>query len=205
MKQTKHQLTNDIEVSFVCFSVEEEYAMAKWYMDVLCLPWIDTKPEFQKFMEQTFWRKCHGKDFTTEQAEQICEYNERYFDLLPDFPKLRNNNKHIIPPKKHANGIELNKTERKDHITWVIKNAWKEVWDKHPHIKTKTKFDIFPGDEPNDEFINKQKQLEEDFWQEVSVKQSEYECERSEAVTAVTDYMPRAEPEYRLTDPLTSK
>lgn len=204
MKKTNHLLRGDTVVSYVCFSVEEEYAMAKWYMDVLCLPWIDTKPEFQKFIEQTFWRKCQGKDFTVEQAERLCDYNERYADLLPVFPRLRNNDKHIVPPKTHASGAELSKTERKDHIVWVIKNAWKEVWDNHHHIKTKTKFNVFPGEEPNDEFIAKQKKLEEDFWQEVSVKQAEYACERSEAIVAVADYMARAEPEYRLTDPLIS-
>jgi hypothetical protein len=204
MKLTKHILPNDISVSFVCLSVEEEYAMSKWYMEVLCLPWLDTKPEFQKFIEQTFWRKCHGKDFTKEQAEQLCDYNERYSEILPAFPKLRNNNKCITPHKYHTNCVELNRTERKEYIVWVIKNAWKETWDGHADIKTKTKFNVFPGEEPNEEFIAKQKQLEVDFWQEVSIKQDEYECERPEAVLAVSDYMARAEPEHRLTDPLGS-
>jgi len=202
MKLVETKLSNGSTLSFVCFTADEEYAMAKWYMDVLCLPWLDTREEFQKFIEQTFWRKCRGKDFTLEQAAKLCDYNERYTDILPSFPKLKNNGKHITAPNIHNDGIEYSVAEKVEYIEWIIKNAWKETWDNHPDIKAKTRFKVFPGEQPTDEFVGKQKQLEDEFWDEVDSKQTEYGCDREQAIIAVSDYKPRPESQYRIPDPL---
>ena len=50
-------------------SVDEEYAMARWVMDVLCLQWIDTKPAFQRFMFGLFIRKAEGKENAGAQVD----------------------------------------------------------------------------------------------------------------------------------------
>lgn len=191
MKLTEYKLDEtDQTISFVKLSVEEEYAMARWVMDVLCLPWIDTREEFQRFLESIFWRKSRGRDLTVEQAELLCDYYERYQELLPNFPKLKDG-RCIQPPSQHKDGSPLTSEERLDFFQWTIRNAWKEVWSIHPHIKTRTKFSIFPDEEPTEDWILKQQNMEKDFWIEVEKQQVEYECSREEAIILVSDYMHR--------------
>ena len=185
-------------------SVDEEYAMARWVMDVLCLQWIDTKPAFQRFMFGLFIRKAEGKDFATNHFSKLADYMDRkigpntdetYRDLLPPLPDLKENGKSIVVPDDRRN----------DYQNWyrnTIRRAWHETWDIHPHMRSRAGVLVFPGEAPDESFQKLQRGREAAFWAEVDAKQREYDCSRSEAIKAVSDYMPRAIDTHRFHDPL---
>ena len=183
--EVEERATHDEGTEFLELSFDEEYAVATWVMDVLCLVWIDTKPEFQRFLSDVIWRKSRGKDLSMDQLAQIVDYCSRYDDLLPPFPTLTDNGAHITAPKKYV-GMKS--------IEWIqktVRQAWYEIWDQHPYMRKRAGMHIFPNAEPDAVYIARQEKLEEDFWAEVNRKQKDYECDRSEAVALVSDYMER--------------
>ncbi len=179
------------KTEFLKFTVDEECAVALWVMDSLCTLWIDTKPEFQKFLHILIWRKSLGKDFSATHFAKLVNYYQRYEDLLPPFPVLKNNNSRITIPKSYKG---------KKGIEWLqkkIARAWYEVWDQHPFMRKRAGMHIFPNFPVDDQYLTRQKTLEDKFWSEVNRKHQEYGCERIEAISIVSDYMPRAEEKYR--------
>ena len=91
-----------------------------------------------------------------------------------------------------------------DATAWLEKTKsaiWHEVWSVHPDMRGSVGMQVFPGREPDAEFIELQYQREEKFWIEVDRRQTEYECSRREAIVAVSDHMQRADTDYQLPDP----
>ena len=179
------------KTEFLKFTVDEECAVALWVMDSLCTLWIDTKPEFQNFLHVLIWRKSLGKDFSATHFAKLVDYYQRYEDLLPKFPVLKNNNSRITVPKSYKGKKALEWLQKK------IARSWYEVWDQHPFMRKRAGMHIFPNSSPDEKYIARQKLIEEKFWNEVNRKHQEYECERTEAISIVSDYMPRAEEKYR--------
>lgn len=175
------------EIEFWLLSLDEEYAIAKWVMDVLCLHWIDTRKEFQRFLTGLIYRKSMGKDFTNEHFEKLADYIDRYGENLPPFPVPKDNGKYIVYPLKF-------KGDNAAGLVWyqdTISRAWYESWDANPLMRKRAGMEVFPGWEPDEQYRETQKELERKFWEEVDVKQQEYGCSRKDAITAVSDYMPR--------------
>ena len=176
---------------FLKFTVDEECAVALWVMDSLCTPWIDTKPDFQKFLHVLIWRKSLGKDLSATHFIKLVDYYQRYEDLLSPFPVLKNNNSRITIPKSYKG---------KKRIEWLqkkIARAWYEIWDQHPFMRKRVGMHLFPNFPVDDQYLARQKTLEEKFWSEVDKKQQQFDCERIEAISIVSDYLPRAEKQYR--------
>ena len=112
-------------VIFCDFTHDETYAMAKFVMDCLCLPWIDTYQEFDDLLRNIFRRSAQGKLITRTEACILADKYERYYKYgLPLFPKMRDGGRIVCPP--HIHGDEA--TE------WLIKTRteiWHEVWELH--------------------------------------------------------------------------
>ena len=87
-------------IEYVKFSHDEEYDFAKWVMDVLTLPWIQTAPEFCDLLWLIYERRSKGKDTTVETADRLCDFRDHYDDRLPEFPEFKPDGKIIHPPTK---------------------------------------------------------------------------------------------------------
>jgi len=206
MIESEREMQNGALVTFCEFTTDETYAMAKFVMDCLCLPWIDSYPEFYRTLEEIFYRCSKGRDMTSEQALRLAEKYHRFQDGLPTFPKIKGGSRLMAPPEKHG----------KDAVNWLIEEKariWHESWEEHyiknpeddddksRNIRTVGGFWEFPGKGPDQVFIDYQHSREAKFWDEVDARQEEYDCSRGEAILAVSDYMPRAESEFQLPDP----
>lgn len=194
MIETEKVMPNGVKVTFWEFTHSETSAMAKWVMDCLCLPWIDNYPEFHDLLSDIFHRGSAGKDITQLMANQLANKLERFHEILPVFPKIKEGSRLVVPA--HIHGEEA--------TAWLIKEKsgiWYDQWENHPDIRRLGGFWKFPGAEPDEIYIKQQRQREERFWAEVDSRQTEYDCTRREAMLAVSDYMPRAESEYQLPDP----
>ena len=183
-------------VTFIEFTVDEEYAVARWVMDTLSLLWIETYPDFEKLLRDIIHRKSRGKDITSEHVRELENKLERCRGNkgLNSFPKIRDGGRIMAPIDIHG----------ADATTWLEKtksDIWHEVWSDHPHMRGGVGMQIFPGREPDAEFIELQYQREEKFWIEVDRRQNEYDCSRRDAITAVSDHMQRADSQYQLADP----
>ena len=182
-------------VIFCEFTHDETYAMAKFVMDCLCVPWIDTYQEFDDLLRNIFRRSAQGKLITRMEACILADKYERYYKYgLPLFPKMRDGGRIVCPP--HIHGDEA--TE------WLIKTRteiWHEVWELHKKIRGTGGYWKFPGAEADAVFLAKQHERENKFWNEVDVRQAEYGCARRAAIIAVSDYIQRAEFENQLPDP----
>ncbi len=202
---------HDSETEFLQFSPNEEYAMAMWVMDAYCTPWIDTKPEFQTLLFIIIKRKSQGKDITGKQFTALVDYYERYKNLLPPFPKLKDDGKHVTLTKAALSSFmedsafflnvpaksTFNFEEFIAKIRSITTRAWYETWDQHPFMRKRAGMYVFPHSEPDDQYIALQKKMEVEFWAEVNRKQQQYDCELTEAISIVSDYLPRAEEKYR--------
>ena len=195
MKETTTRMANGVEVAFCEFTVDETYAMARYVMDCLCLPWMDNYPEFDGTLREILYRCARGKDMTREQALRLADKHERYVDYgLPIFPRIKDGGRITAPRDKK--GI--------DAIDWLTAEKariWHEVWDCHEDIRKKGGLWIFPGADPDERYLRMQAEREERFWAEVDRRQDEYGCSRQDAILAVSDHMPRAESELQLPDP----
>lgn len=197
MIETPRIMKNGATVIFCEFTSDETYAMAKFVMDCLCLPWIDNYNEFHVTLYEIFHRCSGGKDITSEQALRLADKYERYFKFgLPKFPKIKDGGRIMAPKEKHG----------KDAVEWLESEKtriWHEVWENHKDgaIRRVGGQWVFPGAEPDETYLKQQASREERFWNEVNSRQSEYGCSRQEAIVSVSDYMPRAESELQLPDP----
>ena len=184
-------------VVFCEFTNDETYAMAKFVMDCMCLPWIDNYNEFHKTLHEIFHRCSAGKDITREQALRLANKYERYFKFgLPRFPKIKDGGRIMAPKEIHGKAaIDWLKSEKA--------RIWHEVWENHEDgaIRRVGGQWVFPGAAPDETYLDQQTAREERFWSEVGVRHMEYGCTRREAIVAVSDYMPRAESEFQLHDP----
>ena len=184
-------------VVFCEFTSDETYAMAKFVMDCMCLPWIDNYREFHITLHEIFTRCARGKDITREQALRLAAKYERYFKFgLPRFPKIKDGGRIMAPKEQHG----------KDAVAWLEgekRRIWHEVWENHEDgaIRRVGGQWVFPGANPDETYLEQQAAREERFWNEVSVRHMEYDCSRREAIISVSDYMPRAESELQLPDP----
>jgi hypothetical protein len=184
-------------VKFVEFTVDEEYAVARWVMDTLSLIWIETYPNFETLLRDIIHRKSRGKDITIEHVYDLqnklerCQGNKG----LSQFPKIRNGGRITAPIDIHG----------ADAVAWInktISDIWYEVWSEHKHMRRGVGMQVFPGREPDAEFIELQYKREEKFWLEVDRRQAEYGCSRRESIVAVSDHMQRADTDYQLPDPI---
>lgn len=195
MIETEKTFDNGATVVFCEFSHTEAGAMAKFVMDCLCLPWIDTYPAFEDLLREIFNRCAAGKDITGVHALKLADKYERYFKYgLPTFPKIRDGGRVVCPKDLHG----------KDATEWLIKekaSIWRDIWENHDDIRRVGGFWKFPGDDADEVFLRKQYERELLFWEEVDVRHAEYGCSRRDAVVAVSDYMQRAESENQLPDP----
>jgi hypothetical protein len=195
IETTKPRGDDGVLVTFCEFTPSETGAMAKFVMDCLCLPWIDTFPQFQDLLYELFHRCAGGKDMTRTHALKLADKYERYFKYgLPTFPKIRDGGRLMCPKDIHG----------KAATAWLEKEKaelWRDQWENHEEIRTKAGFWKFPGDEADEVFLKKQHERELLFWDEVDVRQEEYDCSRREAIVSVSDYMQRAESENQLPDP----
>lgn len=183
-------------VTFLEFTVDEEYAMARWVMDTLSLLWMETYPNFEKLLRDIIYRKAHGKDITTKHLFSLANKVERCQDNkgLSHFPKIRNGGRIMAP--KDIHGAEATAWLRK-----TKSDIWHEVWSEHPDMRGSVGMQVFPGREPDAKFIELQYKREEKFWIEVDRRQNEYGCSRRDAIVAVSDHMQRADTDYQLPDP----
>jgi len=191
-----------VELGFVWLSHEEEYEFATWVMDVLSLLWLDTVPEFSEFMNRLYRRKCNGNDITFDTFLTLLDYVDRYKDLLPPIPDIIENDKRITAPASITDS-----EERKAYIVRERVRAWKEMWEVHPLIRGRG-YPVFKTRDTiiyPDGFEDAQKQREEDFWAEVSKVQGALGCSRQQAIQEVSDYMVRAQDNYKLSDPTKRK
>ena len=195
MIETERLMPNGVYVTFCEFTSDETYSMAEFVMDCLCLPWMDSYPEFHRTLSEIFYRCSGGKDMTQEQALRLAGKYERFIKYgLPQFPKIKGGSRLVVPKDIHG----------ADAVEWLITEKariWREVWESHKHIRGTGGFWKFPGGEPDELFLQQQRKREEKFWAEVDERQTEYGCSRQAAIRAVSDYMPRAESEYQLVDP----
>ena len=195
MQETVLTKGDGVEIAFCEFTVDETYAIAKFVMDCICLPWMDNYDEFDGTLREILYRCARGKDMTREQAIRLADKYERFVDYgLPPFPRIKDGGRLMAPKELHG----------EDAIEWLVTEKariWHEVWDHHPDIRKKGGLWVFPGAEPDEKYLRLQAEREEKFWSEVDRRQSEYECTRRDAIIAVSDYMPRAESELQLSDP----
>jgi hypothetical protein len=196
MIQTEKTNEDGELVIFIEFTMDEEYAVARWVMDTLSLLWIETYPEFEKLLRDIIYRKSRGKDITTRHIFDLANKVERCQGNkgLTQFPKIRNGGRIMAPKEIHGS----------DATAWLEKtksNIWHEIWSQHPHMRGRVGMNVFPGREPDAKYIELQYKREENFWLEVDQRQAEYNCSRRDAIIAVSDHMQRADISYQLPDP----
>ncbi len=199
---TTSKTEDGTEVGYVKLSPEEEYEFAKWVMDVLSLLWLDTSPEFSNFMKRLYRRKCNGKDIPFDTFITLLDYVERYKDLLPTIPDIKENDRRIKIPTSITKS-----EERNEYVIKEIIRAWKEMWEIHPLIRGRG-YPVFKTRDTiiyPDGFEDAQKQREQDFWNEVSNVQGALGCSRQQAIQEVSDYMVRAQDNHKLSDPTKRK
>ena len=197
MIETPRLMSNGVTVVFCEFTSDETYAMAKFVMDCMCLPWIDNYNEFDRTLHEIFHRCSKGKDITQDQALRLADKYERYFKFgLPRFPKIKDGGRIMAPKEKHGK-------DAIDALEGEKARIWHEVWELHKDdaIRKIGGQWVFPGAPPDETYIEQQDTRESRFWDEVNVRHTEYGCTRREAIISVSDYMPRAESEYQLPDP----
>lgn len=204
MRLVQYETADGEPIEFVEFTADELSAIAKWVMDCLCLPWMDTRPEFRDMLMLAIHRGSAGKDMTADLFEGILDKYERYVDKpeykIPRLPRLKTNGSRLTAPKE-IHGKEIKGAAV---IEWLRKRKalmWYDQWDNHPHMRRRVGMWVFPNHEPDGQYEEHQYQLEERFWLEVDRRQAEYECSRSEAIRAVSDTHRRAVPEHQLPDP----
>ena len=184
IETTKPRGEDGVLVTFCEFTPSETGAMAKFVMDCLCLPWIDTFPQFQDLLYELFHRCAGGKDMTSTHALKLADKYERYFKYgLPTFPKIRDGGRLMCPKDIHG----------KAATAWLEKEKaglWRDQWENHyiknkddpddrsKNIRTVGRFWKFPGDEADEVFLKKQHERELIFWDEVDSRQAEYVCSR---------------------------
>ena len=183
---------------YVKFTYDEELQLAEWVMDVLCLSWIETSPEFSKLASKIYYRKCRGEDISGDDFADLLKFEARYNERLPAFPIFDPNAGSIeivIPP-----GKKLTKKDRKDYMIREKIRAWREAWKTHDVIKKRVEgCEIFTGDEILDPeqaqiaYQEAQRDRERAFYDEVIRRQAKYEISRQEAIQAVSDTHPRAD------------
>ena len=203
MKLSDYKTADGGDVCFVELTAEEQSSMARWVMDCLCLPWVDTYPEFQQILMVILHRGSKGKDISLDQFEELLAKYERFVSKeykIPRLPRFKTNDSRLMAPRK-IRGEDL---KGQDAIEWLQKHKallWYDQWDNHPDMRRKLGMWVFPNHEPDDQYREHQYQLEERFWLEVDRRQAEYECSRRAAIVSVNDTHPRADPDYRLPDP----
>jgi hypothetical protein len=52
MKESTYEMPNGAQVTFCELTVDETYAMAKFVMDCICIPWVDTYTEFDGVLRE---------------------------------------------------------------------------------------------------------------------------------------------------------
>lgn len=192
------RVVEDEKWEYVKFTYDEELNLAKWVMDVLCLPWIETQPEFSKLVSKIYYRKCEGKDLNSEDFSDLLQYEERYRERLPEFPAFDVKAGDInVSSSRH--GKRTNE-ERKNYLIREVVRAWREAWIAHGKIKKRVEgCELFAGDEildPEQAQIahqESQEARERAFYTEVVRRQAEYGITREEAIQAVSDTHPRSE------------
>jgi hypothetical protein len=195
MKESTYEMPNGAQVTFCELTVDETYAMAKFVMDCICIPWVDTYTEFDGVLREILYRCAKGRDMTAEQAIRLADKYERYFHYgLPKFPKIKDGGRLHAPKELHG-------TEATLWLQTEIARIWHEVWQEHTEIRRKGGLWVLPGSKPDEVYLQMQSKREDAFWVEVDQKQAEYQISRQEAIILVSDYMPRAESEQQLPDP----
>ncbi len=212
IETTQTRGEDGVLITFCEFTEGEAGAMAKFIMDCLCLPWIDTYPEFNDLLHEIFQRCSKGSDMTHTHACRLADKYERYFKYgLPRFPKITEGSRIVCPNDIHG---------PIDTSAWLVNKkseVWRDQWENHVLVikgvngKKDKKIENairriggywkFPGDGADAIFLEKQNDRELLFWAEVDSRHEEYGCSRSAAIRAVADYMQRAESENQLSDP----
>ena len=184
---------------YIKFTYEEEMEFAKWVMDVLCLRWIQTQPEFSKLLSKIYLRKCKGKDLSSEDFAELLKFEARYNDDLPDIPLFDENSGSINPPYKNRHG-KLTKKDRENYMIHEKVRAWREAWQAHDKIKKGVEgCEVFAGDvilnpeQAQIAYQEAQEARERAFYDEVVRRQAKWRITRQEAIQAVTDTHPRSE------------
>ena len=193
------RIVNQGEWEYVKFTYDEELELAKWIMDVLCLPWIETRPGFCKFITRIYWRKCNGRDISGDDFIELLDFEGRYTDELPDLPMFDEGAGAIESPAENRHG-KLTKKARTEYVIREKIRAWREVWQDHDKIKKSCEgYELFLGDKVLDPegakiaYQEAQEARERAFYAEVIRRQAEWDITRQEAIQAVTDTHPRSE------------
>lgn len=194
----------DNNFGYAKLSSDEEYALAKWVMDVLCLRWVDSKDQFHKLLQRIYWKKCQGYDLSFADFIGLWQCYERYRDALPEFPKLKDDKKYIYSPKE-LQGRKLDDDEREVYVRREISRAWYETWQNHPKIQKRVEgcatFEGFVAEDVPEAHVERQKRLEMEFWERADYIQRECDVSREQAMAEAQDIVPRADPEYQMPDP----
>ena len=172
------------EVEYVKLTYDEELSMAKWVMETLCLPWIETRDDFYIMLKRIYFRKCKGKDFEAwhlvDLFQKYQHYNQ-YEDLeLPLIPVFKEDGTFLIPEQ----GVGF--------ATKDITRAWREAWEMTPEFSKKVDFgEVFPDGTVISGYEEEQNKIERAFWERVAEVRKEYDCSEKQAIVEVSDYMPR--------------
>lgn len=151
-----------IKRTYMVLTVDEEYAFAKFWMDILCERFIQTKEDFLNFLLKTFYRKAMGKDFTREELQEWIVYVDLYSSQIKTQPS-----KWITKPSKTSMYPPNSKTtpeERKEWYNKTISGIWWETWQHHP-IREHNIIDIFPGKGMDEVYIASQVKKEREYWE----------------------------------------
>jgi hypothetical protein len=180
MKTTTQKFGND-EVEYIKLTYDEELSMARWVINTLCLPWIETREDFYAFLRRMYLRKCSGRDFEAWHLVDLYKKYQHYYQYEEDLELSP------IPVFKEDGQCISGIVAKKD-----ISRAWREVWEEHPEFKKKIDFaEVFPDGTTSQDYADNQDKLEREFWSRVGEIQKKFNCTQNQAVIEVTDYMPR--------------
>lgn len=178
--KTINKKFDETEVEYVKLTYDEEMAMAKWVMGMLCLPWIETREDFYFLLKHMYFRKCNGKDFEAWHLVDMYQKFQHY-EQYEDLELL------LIPVFKENGSCLFGKDAKKD-----ITRAWRETWEMIPEFRKRVGFgELFPDGTITEVYMAEQRQIEKDFWARVAEVQKEYGCSQKQAVIEVSDYTPR--------------
>ena len=171
---------DDNEVEYIKLTYDEEMSMAKWVMDTLCLPWIETREDFYFLLKHMYFRKCSGKDF---EAWHLVDLYQKF----QHYEQYENLELHLIPVFKEDGSYLFGKKAKQDII-----RAWRETWEMTPEFRRKVSFgEVFPDGTITQGYKDEQDKIEQEFWDRVAEMQKEYGCSQNQAIIEVSDYTPR--------------
>lgn len=159
-------------IRYVKLTVEEEYAFAKYWCDLLCERALQSKFQTIDFLIHTFIRKADGNNFTVEEMERFVAIDSAFDHVIKTpIPKL------ILKPTKTAMYPPPSKKtpeERREWYNRTISRIWWEAWKDHPVRKT-GHINIFPGKGMDEYYITEQVKKERRYWEQVFLDAKELE------------------------------